>query len=298
MWIGILVIAAAMVKVMLDENIDREAIKKLMFLTLIMLFWVHLFGPRGCFKYYYTFMVPLFSIFATSGMIKGKDIKVTNEMKINPILIGFVILLPAIPIYLLYVVILLLIYVDHENIGRHYMEIKNKLYDIEIYLRAKWNMFTERERTMTKIMAFLVMLSIVCSIGYYNSGYYNGFNDGYIEGDKDAQRGVFLSFGDIVDIKAYRNVTVWKEGTTPIWGSFLEFHNNFTFCAGVYYLGTHVCINISLYLNASSPTEAEIEVWFYREYVVGSGGYEEFFMFIGSDWISLAKFSITEEDLL
>ncbi len=46
-----------------DEMLDPIYYRKLLFITMIMFIFVHLFSPRGCYKYYWVALVPFWALF-------------------------------------------------------------------------------------------------------------------------------------------------------------------------------------------------------------------------------------------
>ncbi|MDF1538026.1 MAG: hypothetical protein P1Q69_03895, partial [Candidatus Thorarchaeota archaeon] len=53
------------------RNVDRPLyyMRRLLFLTMLMMLCVHILGPRGVYKYYFTLFAPFFSIFASNKMV-------------------------------------------------------------------------------------------------------------------------------------------------------------------------------------------------------------------------------------
>lgn len=71
--------------------------RRMLFLTLLMLLSVHIFSPRGIYKYYCVALIPFFSILSCERMISrgvGK-VPASLSMIINPLLITLIILIPS-----------------------------------------------------------------------------------------------------------------------------------------------------------------------------------------------------------
>ncbi len=90
--------------------------RTMIFLTLIMMLCVHIFSPRGVYKYYFVALMPFFSILPVSSMINSKKEtpKASIFMLLNPILLSFLIIIPDRNIYLGIVVLILLGYLMHS----------------------------------------------------------------------------------------------------------------------------------------------------------------------------------------
>jgi len=90
--------------------------RTMMFLTLILMLCVHIFSPRGVYKYYFIALVPFFSILPVSSLITSKNAapKASIFMLLNPILLSLLILIPNRNVYIAMVVLILLGYLIHS----------------------------------------------------------------------------------------------------------------------------------------------------------------------------------------
>ncbi len=90
--------------------------RTMMFLTLILMLCVHIFSPRGVYKYYFVALIPFFSILPVSCMITSKKVtpKASIFMILNPILLSLLIIIPDRNIYLAMVILILLGYLMHS----------------------------------------------------------------------------------------------------------------------------------------------------------------------------------------
>ncbi len=123
---GVLVLAGVML--LLDKIKDEEHIflRRILFLTLLLMLWVNLTGPRGVYKYYFSMFGPFFSIFASGRMIRGRDIHVpvSLSMFLMPFAFTLMILIPERNTYLLYVIIIFALYLLAPLFDRLYDLVK------------------------------------------------------------------------------------------------------------------------------------------------------------------------------
>ncbi|MFW9844085.1 MAG: hypothetical protein ACFFEV_05895 [Candidatus Thorarchaeota archaeon] len=100
-----------------DDTKLRQYWSKIMFLSLILMLSLHLFSPRGIFKYYCVALIPFFAIQPVSKMIKleAEKTKVSLFMILNPIIFGVLILFPSRYIYLAYILLIMISYLLHKH---------------------------------------------------------------------------------------------------------------------------------------------------------------------------------------
>ncbi|UCE10161.1 MAG: hypothetical protein JSW61_14515 [Candidatus Thorarchaeota archaeon] len=96
----------------MDTN-RNHYFRRLLFVTMLMMFWVHLMGPRGVYKYYFTLFAPFFSIFSSRGMVVGPEerVKASPTMLFIPALFSSLILIPPRNIYFVSVIAIYLLYI-------------------------------------------------------------------------------------------------------------------------------------------------------------------------------------------
>ncbi|MFW9787505.1 MAG: hypothetical protein ACFFE2_04200 [Candidatus Thorarchaeota archaeon] len=108
------VILCAGLMVLLDKFIGEEKLylRRLLFLTLLLMLTVTLFGPRGVFKYYFVMLMPFFSIFSSARMIRGSGdhVPFSASMVWLPITLTLLILIPDRNIYMAFVLLIFLGY--------------------------------------------------------------------------------------------------------------------------------------------------------------------------------------------
>ncbi len=102
-----------------DLSHRRYYFRRLLFLTMMLLLWVHLTGPRGVYKYYFTALAPFFSIFSSVNMVKSREERVpfSFSMLWVPLAVTLVYLVPHRNVYLLGVVFIVLGYLLAAQIG-------------------------------------------------------------------------------------------------------------------------------------------------------------------------------------
>ncbi len=99
-----------------DRNL-RQYWSKMLFLTLILMLCLHLFSPRGIYKYYCVALIPFFSILPVSKMItqKSEKMKLSIFMILNPLVFSILILFPSRYIYLALLLLILIAYLAHKQ---------------------------------------------------------------------------------------------------------------------------------------------------------------------------------------
>lgn len=119
---GVVVFAGVMVLLDKMEGEEHIFMRRLLFVTLLLMLWVNLTGPRGVFKYYFSMFGPFFAIFASGRMIRGKGdhVPVSLSMFLMPFAFTLLILLPERNTYLLYVVAIFVLYLLAPLIDRLY----------------------------------------------------------------------------------------------------------------------------------------------------------------------------------
>lgn len=119
---GVMLAAGGMLLTKRFEGERVQYLRRVLFITLLMMLWVNLTGPRGFFKYYYTMFAPFFSIFASSRMIRTEEdsVPVSLSMIYVPILFSLSILIPDRNYYLAYVILIFIVYSLAPVLGRLY----------------------------------------------------------------------------------------------------------------------------------------------------------------------------------
>lgn len=131
---GILLIILVLMLLQVRTDNPIKYWRTMMFLTLILMLCVHIFSPRGVYKYYFVALIPFFSILPASSMITSKRMtpKASIFMLLNPILLSLLIIIPDRNVYLAMVVLILLGYLMHSAFSLVY-EAAN--YGIDAFFR-------------------------------------------------------------------------------------------------------------------------------------------------------------------
>jgi hypothetical protein len=126
--LGFGVILCAGIMVLKDKWIGEETLylRRILFMTLIMMLIVTLLGPRGVFKYYFVMLMPFFSIFSSARMIRGsgEHVSFSASMVWLPITLTLMILIPDRNIYLAYVIVIFIGYLFAPLLDRLYHLVK------------------------------------------------------------------------------------------------------------------------------------------------------------------------------
>jgi hypothetical protein len=112
--LGFGVVLCAGIMILKDKYIGEEILylRRLLFMTLLLMLITMLIGPRGVFKYYFVMFVPFFSIFASARMIRGsgEHVPFSVSMVWVPIALSLMILIPDRNIYLGFVLLIFIGY--------------------------------------------------------------------------------------------------------------------------------------------------------------------------------------------
>ncbi|MGD9395191.1 MAG: hypothetical protein PVJ05_02065 [Candidatus Thorarchaeota archaeon] len=126
--LGFGVVLCAGLMVLKDKFIGEEKLylRRILFMTLILLLIVTLLGPRGVFKYYFVMLMPFFSIFSSARMIRrsGEHVPFSASMVWVPITLTLMILIPDRNFYLAYVILIFIGYLLAPVIDRLYHYVK------------------------------------------------------------------------------------------------------------------------------------------------------------------------------
>ncbi len=126
--LGFGVILCAGLMVLKDKFIGEEKLylRRILFMTLILLLIVTLLGPRGVFKYYFVMLMPFFSIFSSARMIRGSEehVPFSASMVWVPITLTLMILIPDRNFYLAYVILIFIGYLLAPVLDRLYHYVK------------------------------------------------------------------------------------------------------------------------------------------------------------------------------
>jgi hypothetical protein len=132
---GIMPLFALMLLEVKDDDNLQSYWRKILWLTMLVLLWVHIFSPRGIYKYYLVLLIPFFCIFSSSRMIDSKDeyVPFADYMIWVPAVLSLLILIPSRYVYLLFVFLIMLGYACVPLIRRWRMREYKKPVSEEIH---------------------------------------------------------------------------------------------------------------------------------------------------------------------
>ncbi len=112
LFFGIVVFAGLMLLLDKYKGEEHVYLRRILFLTMLLMLWTDLAGPRGVFKYYFAMFGPFFAILSSAQMIRGKGehVPFSASMIWMPILFSLLILLPDRNYYLGYVLLIFISY--------------------------------------------------------------------------------------------------------------------------------------------------------------------------------------------
>ena len=123
---GVMLFAGLLFLVPKRSNSMKHYFRHILLLTMFMMLWVHLAGPRGVYKYYFVLFAPFFSIFASTRMVSSKEEQVpfSLSMLYMPICLSLMILIPSRNVYFFGVILIFIGYFLAEQIGIFYSTLK------------------------------------------------------------------------------------------------------------------------------------------------------------------------------
>lgn len=127
--VGIVALLAMMLLEAKDDQNLQGYWRRMLFLTFLMLLWLHIFSPRGIYKYYLVVLVPFFSIISVSSMCEKSctNIGFSPFEIISPVVLSLLLLVPHRNIYLIYLVFILVVFVLNKKISKAYGWTKSRI---------------------------------------------------------------------------------------------------------------------------------------------------------------------------
>lgn len=115
--VGVCVVLLLMLLQVKDDRNLVDYWRRMLFLTLLLLLWIHLFSPRGIYKYYLVALIPFLSIFPVSRMIRKTTERVSFSvfMMLNPLLLTLGLLFPSRYTYLAILLVIFVGYALHKQ---------------------------------------------------------------------------------------------------------------------------------------------------------------------------------------
>ncbi|TFG08855.1 hypothetical protein EU538_06335 [Candidatus Thorarchaeota archaeon] len=141
---GVIPLLALMLLEEKDDRNLREYWRTILYLTLLLVLWLHIWSPRGIYKYYTVAILPFISIMSSCGMCSKREepVPLSLSMVVLPIGWSFLMLLPDRNIYILYLLLTLLLYLLYRvGLGNVLVRLKAGLSTGAIKMR---NRFRER----------------------------------------------------------------------------------------------------------------------------------------------------------
>lgn len=122
-----------------DDRNPRGYWRRILFFTLILVLWVHIFSPRGIYKYYCVALMPFFSILPVSNMISKTNgmVKTSFPMLFTPMIISLVILIPNRNVYLLLLILVMIAYLFHKKFSIVYEMIDTRVHRLRTALEQR-----------------------------------------------------------------------------------------------------------------------------------------------------------------
>lgn len=98
---------------------EKQYLRRLLYLTMLMMLWVNLAGPRGVYKYYFTIFAPFFSLFSSTRIVESKEehVPFSWSMLWLPASMSAMILIPSRDVYLFAVILIFVGYLLVHHIG-------------------------------------------------------------------------------------------------------------------------------------------------------------------------------------
>jgi hypothetical protein len=178
LWIGVLCISAFIFLTPKDGTNKLYYMRRLLFLSMILLFWVHLMGPRGVYKYYFVIFAPFFSILSSSRMVTSKEetVPFSVSMLVVPFLLSLMIAVPNRNVYFFGLIIMMIAFLIASQIGVLWKYVKlpfnavgstlrNKFDSLNIDLSDNGKIFT----SFAGLFAFLIWLCTILPLEIYLS---------------------------------------------------------------------------------------------------------------------------------
>ncbi len=127
LWAGVLTMVGLMLIEPREEGRHTEYLRRLLFMTMVLMLWVHLMGPRGVYKYYFVLFAPFFSVFSSSRMVTSRErhVPFSASMLWLPFVFSLMIVVPPRNIYLVGVTIILVGYLLASRVGLAWRLVKS-----------------------------------------------------------------------------------------------------------------------------------------------------------------------------
>jgi hypothetical protein len=177
--LGFGVIICAGLMVLKDRYVGEETLylRRILFMTLIMMLLVTLVGPRGVFKYYFVMLMPFFSIFSSARMIRGsgEQVPFSASMIWVPITLTLMILIPDRNIYIAFVLLIFIGYLLAPLFDKLYHLVKTPFRFIRKFIQriAKISLVSLRTEelpvnvTRKRYFANIIIQGVLLGLGLF-----------------------------------------------------------------------------------------------------------------------------------
>ena len=158
LWIGVFFICLFIFLTPKEKEHKMYYLRRILFLSLILMLWVHLVGPRGVYKYYFVIFAPFFSIFSSARMAASKEevIPFSLSMLYVPFLLSAMIIIPNRTVYLFGVIIIMIGYLISHQMGTLWSYVKRPFGIIKEKMHPLLQPLTERyTRTKERIEIYI-----------------------------------------------------------------------------------------------------------------------------------------------
>ncbi|MFO7836029.1 MAG: hypothetical protein R6V83_05190 [Candidatus Thorarchaeota archaeon] len=131
--VGLLPLFALMLFEKKNDNQLTSYWKRLLFLTMLLVMWVHLWSPRGIYKYYLVLLIPFLCIFSAFDMC-SPSVAVSKPRLmsiISPLIMTALLLIPSRNIYLGFLLLIFLLYALRNPLRYFYRHLQEPLASIK-----------------------------------------------------------------------------------------------------------------------------------------------------------------------
>ncbi len=150
--LGLVLIFVLMLVEPKDDRNLRAYWRRLFYLSLLLMLWVHIFSPRGIYKYYTVVFVPFFSILSVSVMCKREteEVKMSLPMLILPFILALAIMIPDRNVYILYLILIALGYALHKAFSDTYAIVAQPIRVLSSRIRSYHKITPNKDKDATE----------------------------------------------------------------------------------------------------------------------------------------------------
>jgi hypothetical protein len=171
LFFGVTIFAGLMILIDRYKGEEHAYLRRILFLTMLLMLWTDLVGARGAFKYYFTVFGPFFSIFSSSKMTRGQGehVNVSASMVWMPILFSLSILIPDRNYYFLYVLVIFIAYILAPLFDKIYDFVKRPFRFLKKLLSSKTSLSLgtvtiDEEDSVSTASRILAAVTVIASL--------------------------------------------------------------------------------------------------------------------------------------